>query len=99
MVSLKREGRDLAGSMIRKLIIPIIPFYVGSVFAIIAYKGDIWPKMRVFGLMLIIIVVLQWIWLFVQSSIAGAYAKKNPYPAFRTLSALQRTSPEMPRLR
>ena len=85
MMSLMKEGRDLAGSMIRKVIIPIIPFYVGCVFATIAYKGDIWPKMRVFGLMLIIIVVLQWIWLFVQYSMAGAYAKKNPYPVFRIM--------------
>ena len=85
MMGLMKEGRDIAGAMIRKVIIPIIPFYVGCTFATIAYKGDIWPKMRVFGLMLIIIVVLQWIWLFVQYSIAGGYSKKNPYPVFRIM--------------
>jgi len=85
LMNVMKEGRDLAGEMIRRVIIPIIPFYVGCVFATIAFKGDIWPKMRVFGYMLIIIVVLQWIWLFIQYSIAGAYSKQNPYPVFRIM--------------
>jgi len=41
--------------------------------------------MRVFGYMLVIIVVLQWIWLFIQYSIAGGYAKQNPYPVFKIM--------------
>jgi len=85
LMNVMREGRDIAGAMIRRVIIPIIPFYVGCVFATIAFKGDIWPKMRVFGYMLIIIVVLQWIWLFIQYSIAGARAKQNPYPVFKIM--------------
>jgi Na+/H+-dicarboxylate symporter len=85
LMKVMKEGRDIAGAMIRRVIIPIIPFYVGCVFATIAFKGDIWPKMRVFGYMLIIIVVLQWIWLFVQYSIAGARAKQNPYPVFKIM--------------
>jgi Na+/H+-dicarboxylate symporter len=32
--------------------------------------------------MLIIIVVFQWIWLFIQYTVAGAYSKQNPYPVF-----------------
>jgi len=85
LMNVLKDGREIAAKMIRKVIIPIIPFYVGCVFATIAYKGDIWPKMRVFGYMLLIIVVLQWIWLFIQYSIAGAYSKQNPYPVFRIM--------------
>ncbi len=85
LMKILKEGRDISGEMIRRVIIPIIPFYVGCVFATIAYQGDIWPKMRVFGYMLIIIVVLQWIWLFIQYSVSGVYSKKNPYPVFRIM--------------
>jgi Na+/H+-dicarboxylate symporter len=80
-----KEIRDIASEMIRRVIIPIIPFYVGTVFASIAYKGDIWPKMRVFGIMLVIIVLLQWLWLLVQYLIAGGYAKQNPFPVFKIM--------------
>jgi Na+/H+-dicarboxylate symporter len=80
-----KELREIASEMIRRVIIPVIPFYVGTVFASISYQGDIWPKMKVFGLMLVIIVLLQWIWLFAQYSIAGGYAKMNPFPVFRIM--------------
>jgi Na+/H+-dicarboxylate symporter len=85
LMNVLRDLRDISGEMIRRVIIPIIPFYVGFVFAQMAYKGDIWPKMQVFGIMLIIIIVLQWIWLFIQYSVAGAYVKQNPYPVFKTM--------------
>ncbi len=85
LMNVLRDGREIASKMIRKVIIPIIPFYVGCVFATIAFKGDIWPKMQVFGYMLIIIVALQWIWLFIQYSVAGAYSKQNPYPVFKIM--------------
>jgi len=35
--------------------------------------------------MLIVIVVLQWIWLLIQYSVAGAYAKQNPFPVLKTM--------------
>lgn len=82
LLKILKEGREIAIQMIRKVIIPIIPFYIACVFATISYKGDIWPKMRVFGYMLIVIVVFQWIWLFIQYTVAGAYSKQNPYPVF-----------------
>jgi Na+/H+-dicarboxylate symporter len=80
-----KDVREISYQMIKKVILPIIPFYVATVFASIAYKGDIWPKMRVFGYMLIVIVVLQWIWLFIQYSVAGAYSKQNPFPVFKIM--------------
>ena len=85
LMKILRDVRDISGMMIRRVIIPIIPIYVGSVFAQIAYKGDIWPKMKVLGIMLVIIVVLQWIWLFIQYSVAGIYTKRNTYPAIKIM--------------
>ncbi|MFW6180803.1 MAG: cation:dicarboxylate symporter family transporter, partial [Spirochaetota bacterium] len=85
LMKVMKEGRELSAQMIRRVIIPVIPFYVGCVFGAIAYQGDLWPKMRVFGYMLLIIVALQWIWLFIQYSIAGGYAGQNPYPVFKIM--------------
>ena len=79
------EGRDIAFHMVRRVIIPIIPFYICCVFSIIAYRGDIGPKLRIFGYMLLLIVILQWIWLLFQFGIAGLYIKKNPFPVIKTM--------------
>jgi Na+/H+-dicarboxylate symporter len=80
-----KDVREISFQMIKRVIMPVIPFYVATVFASISYQGDIWPKMRVFGYMLIVIVLLQWIWLFIQYSIAGGYAKQNPFPVFKIM--------------
>jgi Na+/H+-dicarboxylate symporter len=83
LMNVLRELRDISSTMIRRVIIPIIPFYIACVFAQLAYKGDIWPKMKVLGIMLIIIVILQWIWLFIQYTVAGSYAKENPFSVLK----------------
>ncbi|MBN1222320.1 MAG: cation:dicarboxylase symporter family transporter [Candidatus Aminicenantes bacterium] len=85
LMKILREGRDIADQMIRRVIIPIIPFYIGCVFSLIAFRGDIVPKLRVFGYMLLVIVILQWIWLLFQYGIAGAYTGKNPFLVIRTM--------------
>lgn len=85
LMNLLKDVREISGAMIRKVIIPIVPFYIGTVFARIAYAGDIWPKIKVLAAMLVLIVVLQWIWLFIQYSVAGAYTKRNPFPVFKTM--------------
>lgn len=85
LMNLLKDVREISGVMIRRVIIPIVPFYIGTVFARIAYAGDIWPKIKVLAAMLVLIVVVQWIWLFIQYSVAGAYTKRNPYPVFKTM--------------
>jgi Na+/H+-dicarboxylate symporter len=85
LMNVLRNLRDISSTMIRKVIIPIIPVYIACVFAQIAYKGDIWPKMKVLGIMLIIIIILQWIWLFIQYSVAGSHVKQNPFPVFKIM--------------
>ena len=85
LMTILREGRDIAFAMVQRVIIPIIPFYIGCVFSLIAYRGDLVPKLRVFGYMLLIIVVLQWLWLLFQYSVAGVYSRRNPFPVIRTM--------------
>ena len=85
LMKLLTDIREISLMMIKRVIIPIVPIYVGSVFAQIAYKGDIWPKMKILGIMLIIIVLLQWIWLFIQYSVAGIVSKQNAYPVIKTM--------------
>jgi Na+/H+-dicarboxylate symporter len=85
LMGLLKDVRDISGIMIRRVIIPVIPFYIGTVFAKISYAGDIWPKIKVLTAMLVLIVVMQWIWLFIQYSVAGAFTKRNPFPVFKTM--------------
>jgi Na+/H+-dicarboxylate symporter len=72
------ELRDIISKIIRGLIIPIVPIFVGCIFAGVAAKGQLFTTAVVFGKMLLIIIVMQYLWLFIEYGIAGAFSKNNP---------------------
>lgn len=79
------DGRDIVTLMVKKVIIPLVPWFIASTFAGLAAKGEVFGTMIVFLKMLILIIVLQVLWLFFQYAIAGAYAKQNPIPAMKVM--------------
>jgi Na+/H+-dicarboxylate symporter len=79
------ELRDIIAKIIRGLIIPIVPIFVGSIFAGVAAKGQLFSTAVIFGKMLVIIVVMQYIWLFIEYTIAGAYSKMSPIKMIKAM--------------
>lgn len=75
-------GRDVIALMIKKVITPIVPWFIAFIFAGLAAKGQVFGTMAVFAKMLILIIVLQFLWLILQYAVAGAYSKQNPVEAF-----------------
>ncbi|MEW6309113.1 MAG: dicarboxylate/amino acid:cation symporter [Bacillota bacterium] len=97
------EGRDIVALIIKRLMIPLVPWFVGSIFVQLAAKGDLFATALIFGKMLLLIVVLQWIWLLIQYLSAGAYAKQNPFvvlkemmPAYLTAMGTMSSAATMP---
>lgn len=72
------ELRDIVNKVIQKFIIPLLPLFIACVFAGIAAKGELFSTISVFGQMLILIVVLQFIWLLIEYIVAGAISRNNP---------------------
>jgi len=85
LVKVVRESRDIVALLIRRLIIPIVPWFVGSIFAGLAAKGELFSSAQVFFKMLLLIIALQLVWLLIQYLVAGAYAKQNPFPVMREM--------------
>ncbi len=83
--SIVSDSRDIVALLIKKLIIPIVPWFVGSIFAGLAAKGDLFASALIFGKMLLLIVFLQVIWLLIQYLVAGAYSKQNPFPVIKQM--------------
>ncbi len=78
-------GRDIIALMIKRVITPLIPFFIAFVFAGLAAKGQVFATASVFAKMLILIVLLQFVWLAIQFGVAGAYSKTNPFKAFKVM--------------
>lgn len=72
------EFQHIVLSIVSKVIIPILPFFIASTFAGLAYEGTLTKQLPVFIKVILIVMLGHFIWLFVLYFIAGIYSKQNP---------------------
>lgn len=89
--------------VVTKAIIPLVPFYIGCVFAKLSFSGEIFSTMKSFGIVYLILFSLQIIYILFQYSIAGIVKKKNPFsliknmiPAYLTAVGTQSSAATIP---
>ncbi len=97
------QGRDIMAWLVRSMIMPVLPWFIGSTFVAVAAKGELFATAAIFGRMLLLIVALQVIWLFILYFAAGAYSKQNPFvvmkqmiPAYLTAMGTMSSAATMP---
>ncbi|WP_053942312.1 dicarboxylate/amino acid:cation symporter [Kallipyga gabonensis] len=76
---------DIVSRLISAIIIPLLPFHIFGIFANMAYAGTVAQIMKVFAVVFLIIIVMHWIMLLIQYSIAGSSAKINPISALKNM--------------
>ena len=69
--------------LVKRLLIPILPFYIATNFAILAYEGAITELLPIFLKVLLIVLAGHFIWLIVLYAIAGIYTRKSPWDVLR----------------
>ncbi|WP_262176689.1 dicarboxylate/amino acid:cation symporter [Saccharococcus sp. Marseille-Q5394] len=79
------EFRNVIERVIQKFIIPVIPIFIACIFAGIAAKGALFGTISIFGKMLVLIVIMQFIWLIIEYAIAGVISKQNPFIVFKAM--------------
>ena len=72
------EFRSAIASTIEKLIIPLLPLYIFGIFLDMTNSGKVFPILKVFALIILVIFALHILILLYEFCIAGAFAKKNP---------------------
>lgn len=81
--NLLNEFNDIILFLVNKVVVPILPFYIGTTFATLSYEGTIMKSVPVFLIVLLIVIVGHFIWLALLYSIAGIISKKNPVRVFK----------------
>ena len=71
------EFQNIVLMIVERIMIPLLPFYIGTTFATLGYNGTL-EQFPVFIKAIIIVMIGHYIWLFVLYAIAGAYSGKNP---------------------
>lgn len=77
------EFNNVMMAVVRKMIIPILPLFIATTFAGLAYEGGITKQFPVFISVILIVIVGHFIWLAVLYGIAGGISKKNPKEVFK----------------
>lgn len=72
------EFRTAIANTIEKLIIPLLPLYIFGIFLDMTNSGKVFPILKVFALIILVIFALHIVILLYEFCIAGAFAKKNP---------------------
>src|SRR5699024_5591104 len=79
------DGKVITEYIIEKVIINILPFYIAGVFAGMAATGTVFDTLAVFGVVLLVAILLHWVWITIQYTIAGFAIGKNPFVMIKTM--------------
>ncbi|MBQ4566993.1 MAG: dicarboxylate/amino acid:cation symporter [Desulfovibrio sp.] len=69
--------------LVMKVLIPILPFFVGLSFMGLAYEGSLTLHLPIFVTMVALVIVGHFIWLAVLYGIGGIISRRNPSQIFR----------------
>ncbi|MDZ5253424.1 dicarboxylate/amino acid:cation symporter [Clostridium sp. LIBA-8841] len=73
------QFQDIVLSIVNKIIIPILPFFIATNFAVLAYEGGLSTQLPVFFKVILIVLFGHFIWLTVLYLIGGLISKENPW--------------------
>ena len=98
-----KEFGEIVKWLISKAIIPLLPYYILTIFAEISYSGQVMAIMTVFFKLIIILFAMHIVLLVIQYLIAGGIAGKNPFrslltmlPAYATALGTQSSAATIP---
>ncbi|MFR6281716.1 MAG: dicarboxylate/amino acid:cation symporter [Lacrimispora saccharolytica] len=83
ITSVLDEFQKIVLDIVKKIIIPLLPFYIAMTFCSLAYEGSITKQFPVFVQVILIVMVGHYIWLALLYGLAGLYTGKNPLNVLR----------------
>ena len=72
------EFHNIMMSVVTKMVIPILPIFIATTFAGLAYEGSITKQLPIFIEVIIIVIIGHFIWLALLYAIGGFLSKENP---------------------
>lgn len=72
------EFQKIVLTLVSKIIIPVLPFFIGLTFCGLAYEGSITKQLPVFIQVILIVLVGHFIWMALLYFLAGVYSHENP---------------------
>ena len=83
MDKLLAEINRMVLELVKRILIPLLPFFVSATFAQMAYTGQIATQLPVFLKVILIAIAAHFVWLAVLYAIGGAISRSNPWEVIR----------------
>ena len=86
------EFQKIVLEIVTKIVIPLLPIFIGFTFCCLSYEGTITKQLPVFILVVVIVMIGHYVWLALLYGIAGVYAGKNPLNVLRNYGSAYLTA-------
>ena len=103
ILNIFNEFNIVVCDIVSKLLIPVVPIYIGAIFSKLSFTGEIFSTIKSFTIVYVILFSLQFIYILIQYSIASSLKKENPFsliknmiPAYLTAVGTQSSSATIP---
>lgn len=77
------EFQKIVLQIVTRIVIPILPVFIGFTFCALSYEGTITKQLPVFIKIVLIVMAGHFIWLALLYIVAGIYSKSNPLDVIR----------------
>jgi Na+/H+-dicarboxylate symporter len=78
-----QEFQDIVLDIVKKIIIPILPFFIAATFCALSWEGSITKQLPVFLLVILIVLIGHYIWLAILYGVASAYSGRSGIEVIR----------------
>ena len=83
MIQLLQEFQNIVLEIVQRVIIPILPFFIGCTFCCLSWEGSITRQLPVFLSVIVIVMIGHFLWMTVLYAVAGDYSSHNPWEVVR----------------
>ena len=81
--ALLREFQTMVLEMVKRVIIPLLPFYIAATFCTLAWEGSITEQLPVFLAVILIVMVGHYLWLAILYGAASIYSGRSGLEVLR----------------
>lgn len=82
-IALLEEFQKIVLEIVTRIVIPLLPVFIGFTFCALSYEGTITKQLPVFLKVILIVMAGHYIWMAVLYLLAGIYTGKNPLDIVR----------------
>jgi Na+/H+-dicarboxylate symporter len=79
------EFSDIITKLIANIVIPLLPIHICGIFANMAYQGTVATVLSVFAKVFIIVIILHWVTILIQYTIASSLGGGSPFKKIKTI--------------